>query len=65
MFRPFCQNKNFKKSQALGFSQPKPRNQVPPKMQVHNFIHRLIISPIFKFLALEVLEFPYTYKKSF
>ena len=28
-----------------------------PKMQVHNFIYRLIISPNFKFLALVVLKF--------
>ena len=35
----------------------KVRDVATPKMQVHNFMYRLIISPKFKFLALVVLEF--------
>ena len=35
----------------------KPRDEATPKMQVHNFMYRLIISLNFKFLALIVLEF--------
>ena len=35
----------------------KSRDVATPKMQVHNLIYRLIISPNFKILALEVLEF--------
>ena len=34
----------------------KPRDLATPKLQLHNFIYRLIISPKFKFLALVVLE---------
>ena len=33
------------------------RDVATPKMQLHNFIYRLIISPKFKFLALMVLDF--------
>ena len=35
----------------------KVRDVATTKMQVHNFIYRLIISPKFKFLAMVVLEF--------
>ena len=35
----------------------KARDVASPKMQLHNFIYRLIISPNFKFVAWMVLEF--------
>ena len=35
----------------------KPRDVATPKMQVHNFIYGLIVSPKFKFIALMVLRF--------
>ena len=41
----------------------KPRDVASPKMQVHNFIPRLITSPNFKFLALVVSEFLCPQKK--
>ena len=36
---------------------PQPLDVATPKLQVHNFVYRLIISPKFKFIALVVLEF--------
>ena len=42
---------------------PKPRDLAAPKMQVHNFMYRIIISPNVKFLTFVISEFLYREKK--
>ena len=42
---------------SLGCICPKPRDVAPPKLEGRKVMHRLIICPNFKFLALAVLEY--------